>query len=139
MSWKKCAVIKCPNMVREGLRRFGPGVDGQELADGRTCWRCRARQSDGKPKKPMQKGTAYVNGSCLGPAERDPATGNIEQGPHITRKHAKNGDIAVIAIDRSPMNAKRWSLTLSCGHEIWMTSSRKPKTKTAKCEKCEAK
>ena len=135
MSWRKCSVIKCTNMVREGLRRSGTGVDGQELADGRTCWRCRARQS--KPKK--QKGTMYVNGSCLGPAERDPATGNIEQGPHITRKHAASGDIAVVAVDRSPMNAKRWSLTLSCGHEVWVTSTRKPKTKTAKCAKCEVK
>jgi hypothetical protein len=45
MSMKKCATIKCQHYVREGLRRFGTGVDGQELADGRFCWRCRARHA----------------------------------------------------------------------------------------------
>jgi hypothetical protein len=43
MSMRKCATIKCQRSVREGLRRYGTGVDGQELADGRFCWRCRAR------------------------------------------------------------------------------------------------
>jgi hypothetical protein len=43
MSMRKCSTIKCPHHVREGLRRNGIGVDGQELADGRFCWRCRAR------------------------------------------------------------------------------------------------
>jgi hypothetical protein len=43
MSMRKCATVKCPHHVREGLRRMGTGVDGQELADGRFCWRCRAR------------------------------------------------------------------------------------------------
>lgn len=45
MSFRKCATIKCQRQVREGLRRHGAGVDGQELADGRFCWRCRARQA----------------------------------------------------------------------------------------------
>jgi hypothetical protein len=45
MSMRKCSTIKCPHYVREGLRRFGTGVDGQELADGRFCWRCRARHA----------------------------------------------------------------------------------------------
>ena len=45
MSLRKCATIKCPYQVREGLRRFGTGGDGQELADGRFCWRCRARHA----------------------------------------------------------------------------------------------
>jgi len=45
MSMRKCATIKCSHYVREGLRRSGTGVDGQELADGRFCWRCRARHS----------------------------------------------------------------------------------------------
>ena len=31
-----------------------------------------------------ESGTLYVVGSCLGPAERDPTTGNIESGPHVT-------------------------------------------------------
>ena len=42
MSLAKCAVISCSHHVRQGLRRGGTGVDGQELADGRFCWRCRA-------------------------------------------------------------------------------------------------
>lgn len=45
MSFRKCATIKCQRQVREGLRRFGSGVDGQELADGLFCWRCRARHA----------------------------------------------------------------------------------------------
>lgn len=45
MSWRKCATIGCEHNVREGLRRYGTGVDGQELADGRFCWRCRARHN----------------------------------------------------------------------------------------------
>lgn len=45
MSLRKCATIKCPYHVREGLRRYGTGGDGQELADGRFCWRCRARHA----------------------------------------------------------------------------------------------
>jgi hypothetical protein len=45
MSMRKCSTIKCPYYVREGLRRMGAGVDGQELADGRFCWRCRARHA----------------------------------------------------------------------------------------------
>jgi hypothetical protein len=82
------------------------------------------------------KGTAYVNGHNLGPAELDPSTGNIEQGPHITRSHAKSGDIAVVRVDQSPMNAKRWTLMLSCGHEVWITAAKKPVRKTATCSKC---
>lgn len=84
----------------------------------------------------VEKGTSYVNGHNLGPAERDPTTGNIEQGPHVTRRAAIAGDIAVDRVDRSPMNAKRWTLSLACGHVIWVTSARKPARKTAKCTTC---
>ena len=45
MSWRKCGVQGCKHRIREGLRRFGTGVNGQELADGWFCWRCRARQA----------------------------------------------------------------------------------------------
>lgn len=45
MSMRKCATLKCSYHVREGLRRTGTGVDGQGLADGRFCWRCRARHA----------------------------------------------------------------------------------------------
>lgn len=45
MAWRKCTVTDCQHWLREGLRRYGSGVDGQELADGITCWRCRAKQA----------------------------------------------------------------------------------------------
>lgn len=38
--------------------------------------------------------------------------------------------------DRSPMNETRWSLVLSCGHETWVTSKRRPAKKTALCMMC---
>lgn len=87
-----------------------------------------------RPKKP-QTGTLYVNGSCLGPAERDPATGCIESGPHVTARAAVSG-MAVLRVDRSPMNPSRWALTLSCGHEVWVTSAQRPKRKTSPCATC---
>ncbi len=41
MAWRKCTVIRCPMMIREGLRRLT--IDPKhELADGRTCWKCRS-------------------------------------------------------------------------------------------------
>lgn len=86
--------------------------------------------------KRIEKGTAYVGGHNLGPAERDPRTGTIEAGPHVTQRAARAGAIAVLRIDRSPMNAKRWTLSLSCGHEVWVTATKKPARKTAKCPTC---
>lgn len=86
-------------------------------------------------KRKPETGILYVNGSCLGPAERDPVTGNIEQGPHVTRRAAVDG-IAVLRVDRSPMNPKRWVLTLSCNHEVWVTAARKPQQKTSPCATC---
>jgi len=87
-------------------------------------------------RKRIEKGTVYVGGHSLGPAEHDPHTGNIEQGPHITTRHAKSGDIAVLRVDQSPMNAKRWELSLSCGHTLWVTAAKKPTRKTAECPTC---
>jgi hypothetical protein len=49
MSWRPCRVVGCRNRVRSGLRRSGAlvrlGNYGQELADGETCWRCRAKRA----------------------------------------------------------------------------------------------
>jgi len=42
----------------------------------------------------------------------------------------------VVKVTRSPMNPKRWSLDLECGHELWLTSDRKPSRKSALCPKC---
>jgi hypothetical protein len=32
----------------------------------------------------------------------------------------------VVAATQSPMNAKRWFVTLACDHETWVTSTRRP-------------
>ena len=45
-------------------------------------------------------------------------------------------DIAVVRVDLSPMSPRRWVLTLACGHEVWVTASRKPGRETCKCETC---
>lgn len=42
----------------------------------------------------------------------------------------------ITRVDRSPMNPQRWSLTLECGHERWVTGKTKPKSKTAQCLEC---
>ena len=43
----------------------------------------------------------------------------------------------VVRIDQSPMNPHRWCITLECGHEEWITSKKKPTTKTRRCLLCE--
>ena len=42
----------------------------------------------------------------------------------------------VLRTDQSPMNPKRWCLELACGHEIWMTATKRPARKTAFCPIC---
>lgn len=42
----------------------------------------------------------------------------------------------VIRATRSPMNAKRWCLSLTCGHETWVTATRQPKIKRVDCTGC---
>ncbi len=37
---------------------------------------------------------------------------------------------------KSPLNASRWCLSLSCGHEKWVTSKSKPKTQFVVCDPC---
>lgn len=46
--------------------------------------------------------------------------------------------MTVRRVDQSPMNPKRWCLTLSCGHEMWVTSNRKPQRMQTECERCPA-
>jgi hypothetical protein len=41
----------------------------------------------------------------------------------------------VVRADQSPMNEKRWCLTLACGCEVWVTSGFKPLSLWAKCER----
>lgn len=82
-----------------------------------------------------ERGTLFVSGICLGPAERS-ANGTIEAGPHITKRAARDRQISVVRVDQSPMNPKQWALTLACGHESWVTASKRPARKTATCERC---
>lgn len=44
---------------------------------------------------------------------------------------------AVVRVTQSPMNSKRWCLELDCGHDVWVTASRKPKTCREPCVSCE--
>jgi len=43
--------------------------------------------------------------------------------------------IKVLRADKSPLNKKQWLCELECGHEQWVTSTRKP-TK-AHCYECD--
>ncbi len=38
--------------------------------------------------------------------------------------------------DRSPLNPRRWCLILTCGHEVWITSARRPNRVAVPCPKC---
>ena len=49
---------------------------------------------------------------------------------------AKLSAVTVLRVDQSPLNARRWSLSLSCGHDEWVTSVKKPTRKTAQCSEC---
>lgn len=43
----------------------------------------------------------------------------------------------ILRSDQSPMNERRWLLTLSCGHESWITQGSKPKVgKAVECPSC---
>lgn len=49
---------------------------------------------------------------------------------------AKQPRQKVVHTHRSPMNVKRWVLTLLCGHTEWVTSNSYPTRKTATCHHC---
>ena len=42
----------------------------------------------------------------------------------------------VVKVTQSPLNALRWCLQLDCGHEIWITSRKRPKRAREGCERC---
>ena len=42
----------------------------------------------------------------------------------------------VIQVDQSPVNAVRWCVLLSCGHEMWVTRKSRPTCKVMVCDKC---
>lgn len=41
--------------------------------------------------------------------------------------------MTVRRVDQSPLNKQRWCLTLSCGHEVWITSKSRPKRMKVPC------
>jgi hypothetical protein len=43
----------------------------------------------------------------------------------------------VLRMTQSPLNKHRWSLDLSCGHETWITTTRRPTRVKLRCFKCE--
>jgi hypothetical protein len=44
--------------------------------------------------------------------------------------------VQVINYKISPLNSRQWNCSLSCGHDFWVTATRKPTKKTAYCTKC---
>lgn len=48
----------------------------------------------------------------------------------------KPGNAKVLRVDQSPMSRLQWCCLLACGHELWVTSKRKPASKTMKCSIC---
>lgn len=42
----------------------------------------------------------------------------------------------VVRTDQSPLNPKRWCLTLVCGHEVWVTRTRRPSPQFFMCHDC---
>ena len=51
MAWRYCATVGCKHRLREGLVRHGEGGDGQPLADGTFCWRCRRKHATASSRK----------------------------------------------------------------------------------------
>ncbi len=46
---------------------------------------------------------------------------------------------AITAVFKSPMNPKLWNVELECGHEKWLTRSRRPRYGLkVLCTKCKA-
>lgn len=41
-------------------------------------------------------------------------------------------------VKQSPLNPRLWNLSLSCGHDLWMTAKGKPRRRLAHCPRCAA-
>ncbi len=41
------------------------------------------------------------------------------------------------AIRQSPLNEKQWNVELVCGHELWVTRSKRPTAKKFDCYRCD--
>jgi len=44
--------------------------------------------------------------------------------------------VPVVSAKQSPLRPTRWCCTLQCGHDVWVTSKRKPRVKLLACERC---
>lgn len=42
----------------------------------------------------------------------------------------------VVSVKQSPLNPLRWCLQLDCGHDVWITSKKKPLRVANPCERC---
>ncbi len=60
-----------------------------------------------------------------------------EAGQSDTPTRREDPYVRVVSVTQSPLNAVRWMLTLSCGHEVWITSKTRPKRHGGiKCVSC---
>jgi hypothetical protein len=48
---------------------------------------------------------------------------------------AANPNQRVTSVKQSPLNSRRWCLSLECGHEVWITAENKPRRKFAPCSR----
>jgi len=72
------------------------------------------------------------------PIEIQPEPPQLKVDPATPQpKKLKLQQMTVQRVDQSPMNPSQWCLTLSCGHELWVTAKRRPQRMKAGCERCQ--
>ena len=54
-------------------------------------------------------------------------------------KGTKRKPASVVAVTRSPLNVLRWNLSLSCGHDVWVTAKNQPTRRLWVCADCDKK
>ena len=42
----------------------------------------------------------------------------------------------VESVKQSPLNEKRWCLQLNCGHDAWITATKRPQRRMHVCPRC---
>lgn len=42
----------------------------------------------------------------------------------------------VLSAKVSPLNPRQWNCSLDCGHDVWVTSKRRPTRKRLRCPRC---
>lgn len=66
-----------------------------------------------------ETGTAIVNGSNLGPAERDPETGTISMGPDVTYRARNPLSLVVHRAGEPPMSVSGERVYIACGLDLF--------------------